>query len=136
MKINITTFRHIARGLRFLAPTLLSVTMLAGCITSGGKNLDVSNIVKGVSTKADVVRLLGPPNQEKTFDDGRKDCTWVSVREKENIILGALITKGVDDTAQEHANGVVGREVQTVEVTFSPQGVVLSVTTSKSGSVE
>ena len=110
--------------------------MLAGCMTTGGKNLDVSNITKGVSTRADVVKLLGPPDQETTLNDGSMVYTWVSVKEKENLIQEALITKGVDSTAQEHANGVVGREVQTVQVTFSPEGVVLSVTTSKSGSVQ
>jgi outer membrane protein assembly factor BamE (lipoprotein component of BamABCDE complex) len=110
--------------------------MLAGCVTSGGKNLDVSSIKKGVSTKADVVKLLGPPDQQMTFDDGSMDYTWVSVRTKENLIWGALITKGVDSTDQEARNQLVGREVQTVSVTFSPEGVVKSVTTSKSGSVQ
>jgi hypothetical protein len=70
-----------------------------------------------------------------TFNDGRMVYTWVSVKEKEDLLREALLTKGVDSTAQEHANGVVGREVQTVQVTFSPEGVVLSVTTSKSGHI-
>jgi hypothetical protein len=136
MKTNITTFRFIALGLRFSALTLLSVMMLAGCVTSGGKNLDVSNITKGVSTRADVVKLLGPPDQEMTLDGGSMVYTWVSVKEKENLIWGALTTKGVDSTDQEKRNALVGREVRTVQVTFSSKGVVESVTTSKSGSVQ
>ena len=107
----------------------------SGCVTSGGKNLDVSKITKGVSTRTEVVKLLGPPDREMTFNDGRMVYTWVSVKEKEDLLREALLTKGVDSTAQEHANGVVGREVQTVQVTFSPEGVVLSVTTSKSGHI-
>jgi outer membrane protein assembly factor BamE (lipoprotein component of BamABCDE complex) len=110
--------------------------VLAGCVTTGGKNLDVSKITKGVSTRTDVVKLLGRPDREMTFDDGRMNYTWVSVKEKSNLVLGALVSKGIDSTDQERRNSLVGREVQTVQVTFSPEGVVLSVTTSKSGNVQ
>jgi len=112
------------------------VFVLTGCVTTGGKNLDASNIKKGVSTKADVVNILGPPDREMTFDDGRMRCTWQSVKKKSNLLLGALMTKGIDSTDQERRNSLVGREVQTVQITFSPEGVVSSVTTSKSGSVQ
>ena len=62
------------------------VFVLTGCVTSGGKNLDSSNIKKGVSTKADVVNLLGPPDHEMTLNDGSMNCTWQSVREKRNLL--------------------------------------------------
>ena len=94
------------------------------------------SIKKGASTRADVVKLLGQPDQQMTLDDGTMHYSWVSVRTKENLLWGALTTKGVDSTDQEAKNQLVGREVQTVDVTFSPDGVVLSVTTSKSGSVQ
>lgn len=124
--------REIRQGLllAFLA------IVLSGCITSGGKNLDVSNIKEGVSTKADVVKLLGPPDHEGTLGNGMSYYQWTSVKVKENLLMGALFSKGIDSTDQERRNSTVGREVQTVEIMFSKEGVVSSMTTNKSGRIE
>jgi hypothetical protein len=107
--------------------------ILAGCVTTGGKNLDVSEISKGHSTKQDVIDAIGDPDQEIELGDGRTVCTWVSVRKSENLFVGALITKGVDNTAQERENGTTGKEVTTVQITFSAKGIVQQITKSKSG---
>lgn len=114
----------------------VAMIVLTSCVTVGGKNLDVSDIKKGISTRADAVSILGPPDQEITLGGGDTHCTWVSLREKRNLILGALMTKGIDDTNQERKNSVVGREIKTVRISFSPEGIVSEVATSKSGSVE
>lgn len=136
---------NMAKGERFMLEMRQKLSMVflvflvfvfTGCVTTGGKNLDTAAIKKGVSTKADVVNLLGPPDQEMTLGDGSMLCSWVSVREKHNLIWGALITKGIDSTDQENRNSLAGREVRQVNVTFSSEGVVSSVTTSKQGSVE
>ncbi|MFA6177413.1 MAG: hypothetical protein WC694_00775 [Candidatus Paceibacterota bacterium] len=118
---------------------LVLILALVGCITTTeqrGNNLDgASSIIKGVSTKTEVFSILGEPNQEVTLDDGTQVCTWVTVKEKHDIIWGALISKGIDSTSQERQNSLVGREVRQVSVTFSSTGVVVSISTSKTGKI-
>jgi len=107
--------------------------VFGGCVTTGGKNLNVSKISKGVSTKAEVIKALGDPDQEITLGDGRTVCTWVSVKKSENLLLGALVSRGVDNTSQREANRTTGKEVETVQITFSTDGIVEQMTKSKTG---
>jgi len=138
---SLLTFKRLGgRMKKSVAFVMVLFFMCCGCITTtetrGSNNLDaVSSIIKGVSTKADVVNIFGPPDQEITSDNGTQVCTWVSVKEKHDILWEALTTRGVDSTDQMRKNSLVGREVRQVSITFSPDGVVVSINTSKTGKI-
>ena len=111
----------------------LAALVLAGCVTTGGKKLNLSGISKGQSTKEDVIDALGDPDQEVALDDGRTVCTWVSVRKSENFLLSGLTDRGIDNTSEREKNATIAEEITTVQITFSAKGIVQQITKSKTG---
>jgi hypothetical protein len=109
--------------------------VLVGCVTTGGKNLNTSALTQDVSTKAEAIEALGDPDQEVTLPDGGSVCTWVSVRKSENLFLGALTDRAMDNTAQRDANSTTGKEISTVQITFSAKGILKTITKSRTGHV-
>lgn len=67
MKINITTFRHIALG-------LACVTLICGCMsTESGTDFNSANVSKlkvGETTEQEVIQLIGQPINRTRNSDG------------------------------------------------------------------
>ena len=69
-----------AKLARVLLPAF--AIFLAGCM-SVGTNIDtskISQIRKGVTTEADLVRLFGEPNQRSVNSEGMQTLQWIYVQ--------------------------------------------------------
>jgi outer membrane protein assembly factor BamE (lipoprotein component of BamABCDE complex) len=87
-------------------------SLLTGCVTTLGHQIDqsaYSQIHKGVSTKEDVVELLGSPNQEVENEDGTSTFIY-SFTKVSSGIYG--IGSGVD--------------TQSATIKFDSKGIVIS----------
>jgi len=85
---------------------------ITGCVTTLGHQIDqsaYSQIHKGVSTKEDVVELLGSPNQEVENEDGTSTFIY-SFTKVSSGIYG--IGSGVD--------------TQSATIKFNSKGIVIS----------
>ena len=101
--------------------------LLSGCASSG-REIDVqkaSQIQKGVSTKADVKRLVGEPQQIANDSEGNQTWTYTYVRATAKgtsfIPIAGAFMGGVDT------------QNQTLTVKFNPQGTVSFIESSYGG---
>ena len=90
---------------------ILGGSFITGCTTTLGHEIDQSayqEIKKGTSTKADVVELLGDPNQEVENEDGTTTFVYTFTKISHGIYgLGA----GVD--------------TQEAKIRFNSKGIVV-----------
>ena len=113
--------------LNALLGTIFAAVILAGCASSG-REINTENalkIEKGVSTKADVKRLVGEPQQIANDSEGNQ--TWTYKYERATAkgtsfipIAGAFM-------------GGVNTQNQTLVVKFNPEGTVTFVESSYGG---
>ncbi len=100
---------------RFILCSLIfsfASSLITGCVTTLGHQIDqsaYSQIKKGVSTKEDVVELLGSPNQELENEDGTSSFIY-SFTKVSSGIYG--IGSGVD--------------TQSATIKFNSKGIVIS----------
>jgi len=108
---------------------------LVGCATAGGRKIDSSaadKIKKGVSTKEDVVALLGKPQLESEHD-GISIFTYIYQETQVQLNPLALVpinTLGMGASAQNSGT----RKTDKLTVKFTPDGVVSDISRTKDNS--
>jgi outer membrane protein assembly factor BamE (lipoprotein component of BamABCDE complex) len=87
-------------------------SFIGGCVSTLGRQIDqsgYSQIKKGVSTKEDVVELLGSPNNEIENDDGTSTFMYQYTKVSSGIYgIGA------------------GMDSQSATIKFNSKGIVIS----------
>jgi hypothetical protein len=110
-------FKHMKKMFAVLGLFVALIGFVAGCETVG-KKLNTSDFSEGITTKKEVIAAFGDTDQEITLADGQTICTWVAVR-----------------MTQTFFQGITDRETTSVQMTFSPKGILTQITKNKTGHV-
>jgi len=114
---------------KFLASILALVFLAIGGCASVGTKIDmaqVQQIKKGSTTRADMERMFGKPMNVSLMPDGRTMAMWFYSKASNNVqnfipVVNLVQTK-------------IDTQTQTLQVFFSPDGVVESFATNDSNS--
>lgn len=101
---------------------LLFCVVLAGCVSSG-TNYDPANvakIVKGVSTEADCVALLGQPTTRVNQSDGTVLLMWMHVKAHATAgsyipVVGGIVTGGAKASSRQ-VLVTIGQDKKVIQV--------------------